>query len=182
MARTSTKTALAALTFVACILLAALAAGCMPGETDNGDLERAEVVRVVDGDTIDVDRGSGAERVRLIGIDAPESKSPVEELNSDEGELASGFLAAELPAGATVYLETDTRDTDRYGRLLRYVWTGLPEDREADAAGKMVNARIVAAGFAQAKRYPPDTRYAEVFERLQDEAVSEGAGVSYLWG
>lgn len=182
MEKTATQPAFATLALAALVMLAILASGCEPTAPDNGDLERAAVERIVDGDTIDVDRGSGDERVRLIGIDAPESKSPDEDLNTQEGKLASEFLMTELSAGAPVYLETDTRDTDKYGRLLRYVWTDPPNDREADAEDKMLNARIVAAGYAQAKRYPPDTRYADVLDRLQEKAVSAGAGVSYLWG
>lgn len=95
--------------------------------------------------------------------------------------MASLFLEGELAPGTDVYLEADVSDVDRYGRLLRYTWDEPPVRRETDAERRMINARIVAAGYARAKRYPPDMRCAKEFERLQVEAAERGAGVSYLW-
>lgn len=166
---------------VACLLATATATACMAQDNSNDDLERATVVRVVDGDTIEIDRGNEPERLRLIGIDAPESKHPDDDLNSEEGARAAAYLEAALPAGTTVWLESDVSDLDRYGRLLRYVWTAPPDNRRANVPDKMLNAQIVAAGYAKAKRYPPDTRYAEELESQQEIAVAKGAGVSYLW-
>lgn len=141
-------------------------------------LTAATVVRVSDGDTIAVGVQGETRKVRLIGIDAPESVSPDEERNSAEGEQACAYLKGLLPEGTRVYLEADTSETDRYGRYLYYVWLDDPAGGEWSA---MLNYKIVQDGFACAKRYPPDTKYAIQLERAQDEAVREGRGVSYLW-
>ena len=141
--------------------------------------EVALVTRVVDGDTIEVeltDRvdGPGAGEaeigpeydVRLIGIDTPESvkrDSPVECF----GREASA-AAKELLEGETVRLVKDVEETDRYDRLLRYVYLG----------DEMANARLVANGYASAYTYPPNVRHADLFVQLQREARDNGRG---LW-
>ena len=66
-------------------------------------------------------------------------------------------------------LEKDVSETDKYGRLLRYVWLG----------GQMVNALLVQDGYAQVSTYPPDVKYQELFLALQREARDAGRG---LWG
>lgn len=141
-------------------------------------LTAGTVVKVADGDTITVEVQGENRKVRLIGIDAPESVSPEEERNSEEGERASAYLKDLLPVGARVYLEADKSETDRYGRYLYYVWLDDPAGVEWFS---MLNYKIVQDGYAQAKRYPPDTKYAAQLERAQSEAVREGRGVSYLW-
>lgn len=141
--------------------------------------ERATVVRVVDGDTLVVSVEGAEHKVRLIGVDAPESVSPDEARNCPEGALASDFAKSLLPAGEEVWLVADESDEDRYGRLLRYVW--LDDPAEADAAESMANAVLVAEGYAQAKDYPPDTAFSALFHRLAGEAADAGKGVSALW-
>ena len=121
----------------------------------------AELVDVVDGDTLDVRVGGVVERVRLIGVNAPE-----------RGECfyaeATERLVDLLDDGS-LRLESDTSDRDQYGRLLRYVWAGET----------LVNERLVLDGLAIARRYEPDTTMAERFETAQDRATDRGAG---LWG
>lgn len=151
---------------------------------DVGDADRAAVVRVVDGDTLVVraDNG-GEEKVRLIGIDAPESVSSDEEENCAEGEAASTHLKESLPAGSTVWLSRDVSDTDRYGRSLRFCWMEEPAAVE-DATGfttKCLNARLVSDGWAQAKDYPPDSTASSLLTVLGDSAIARGAGVSAKW-
>ena len=89
-------------------------------------------------------------RVRYIGIDTPETVHPT------RGEEPYGREAStrnrELVMGETIYLEKDVSETDRHGRLLRYVWL----DGET-----MVNAALVAEGYAQVSTYPPDVKYAD---------------------
>ena len=80
-----------------------------------------EVVRVVDGDTIIVDIDGTETRVRLIGVDTPESVHPDDTLNSERGKIASDFTSA-LLTGKQVYLEYDKEMTDKYGRTLAYVF------------------------------------------------------------
>lgn len=120
----------------------------------------ATVARVIDGDTIEVDIGGALYKVRYIGIDTPEIGRP----GADEATAAN----SQLVSGKTVYLEKDVSENDRYGRLLRYIWTDEG----------MVNAILVANGYAQVATYPPDVKYQQDFLELQRQAEDAGAG---LW-
>lgn len=119
------------------------------------------MVRVDDGDTIQVEIAGQVYRVRYIGIDCPEGT----ELFGTEATHKN----AELVAGKVVELERDVSETDRYGRLLRYVWVG----------SLLVNGELVRLGYARARAYPPDVRYHDLFVRLEEEARRAGRG---LWG
>lgn len=132
------------------------------------EFPEAVVVNVVDGDTIDVLMDGQELRIRYIGVDTPETVHPTRG-EEPYGREASGFNKS-LVSGQTVYLEKDVSDTDRFGRLLRYVWL---ED------GTMVNARLVAEGYAQVSTFPPDVKYAQKFLELQRSAQEQGLG---LWG
>jgi len=139
----------------------------------------AEVVRVIDGDTIVVSFGGGStadETVRLIGIDAPESVHPDESLNSEQGTISSEYTRSFL-LGKKVYLEYDTTKRDKYERLLAYVWIDdLPND---EYWGKLLyNYKMVKAGYAYAKSYPPDDKYKTQFAGAEKYAIAEHAG---LW-
>jgi endonuclease YncB( thermonuclease family) len=145
-----------------------------PGETDPrpaGATETARVVRVVDGDTLVIDRGRGEERLRYIGVDAPESvkpDTPVEFM----GREASAANAA-LVEGRDLVLERDVSDTDQFGRLLRHAW--LHEDN----TWRMVGLELVRTGYAQAVTYPPDVRWTAELRAAERAARDAGAG---LWG
>ena len=148
-------------------------------EQESGGYEEGVVTNVVDGDTVDVEitgrsEGPGAGeaevgseyRVRLIGIDTPESvkpNSPVECF----GEEAS-VAAAALLEGAEVKLVKDVEETDQYDRLLRYIYIG----------SEMANARLVVNGYATAYTYPPNIRHSELFVQLEREAREGNRG---LW-
>jgi len=141
------------------------------GLAPTGPTEAAHVVRVVDGDTIVIDRGRGQEKLRYIGVDTPETVkpgSPVEWM----GPEASAANRA-LVEGRDVVLERDVSEYDRYGRLLRYVWL-----RDGDA-WTLVNLALVAAGYAAVVTYPPDVKYVELYLAAQAEAREAGRG---LWG
>ena len=142
-------------------------------------------MRVIDGDTLSVRISDGSEeKVRLIGVDAPESKSSDEAENCPEGEQAEAHLKETLPKGTRIWLSKDTSERDRYGRLLRYVWLEEPAGETApppEFCSKCLNARLVAEGWAQAKRYPPDTAAAELLETLGESAAAQGLGVSAKW-
>lgn len=120
----------------------------------------AVVVRVIDGDTIDVRFDSGVERVRLVGTNSPEGG----ECYADEA--TEGLVG--LVMGETVHLEPDVSDRDQYGRLLRYVWT---------TDGVHVNAVTVEEGWAIAREYPPDTARAGELAAAQKRAQANGAGM-----
>ena len=129
----------------------------------------AVVEKVVDGDTLDVKPAAGGYtmRIRLIGIDAPESVNPDESKTTEDGREASAWLTGSLPKGTRVWLVKDVSDTDKYGRYLRYVWVADPNEADADPAKDMLNALIVANGHAVAKDFPPDTAYSQLFHSLE---------------
>ena len=141
-------------------------------ESTSYQFEEATLVRVVDGDTIVVDINGEDYKVRLIGINTPESVAPdsyrVE--NTEEGVLASDYVKELLKNTKTVYLEKDTSDTDRYGRLLRYVWLEIPEDKENinEIASKMLNGLLVMDNVAEVATYKPDTHYQDAFEYIDE--------------
>ena len=134
-------------------------------------VEEAEVVEVIDGDTVRVRVDGDLELVRMTGVDTPEVSGPYrrEECYGDE---ASRITADLVPPGSFVALERDVSDRDPYDRLLRSVWT-------IDRAGTwtFINEAIVASGAAEARAYPPDTTYADRLERAETEARAEGVGM-----
>jgi micrococcal nuclease len=142
-----------------------------PGVRPVGQTETARVVRVVDGDTVIVDRGRGNERLRYIGMDTPETVKPDTPV-AFMGREASAANAA-LVAGRTVVLERDVSETDQYDRLLRYVWL-----RDGDT-WLLVNLELVRQGYAQVATYPPDVRWTDMF--LEAQRVARAAGLG-LWG
>ena len=147
-------------------------------------LQQAQVVRVVDGDTLKVSvPGEADATVRLIGMDTPESVAADEARNCEEGRIASDYAKSLVAPGQEVWLSRDVSDADRYGRLLRYVWLERPNDPadEGEIAGKMLNAILVRDGYAQVKRYKPDTTLHDLFLRWGDEAAADGRGVTYKW-
>lgn len=126
-----------------------------------------EVVSVIDGDTIDVDIDGEAVRVRLLGVDTPESVHPDESRNTDEGKAAADWMRAKL-VGEKVYLEYDIQQMDKYGRTLAYVYL---DDRET-----MVNRLMLENGLAQIMTVQPNSKYADEFYKLQLAARKAGAG------
>lgn len=151
MIRTSTAAGTVLLLAAAAVLAAAPAAAQL-------------VERVVDGDTIIV---QGVGRVRLIGVDTPETVHPRRPVECF-GKEASAF-AKRLLEGQRARLEYDQERTDRYGRTLAYVH--LPN-------GTFANAEIVRQGYGHAyTRFP--FRYLEEFRRYEREARQGGRG---LWG
>lgn len=136
---------------------------------DDQSAVEAVVEKVVDGDTLDVKPAAGGDtmRIRLIGIDAPESVNPDESKNTEDGREASAWLKDSLPKGTRVWLVKDVSDIDKYGRHLRYVWVADPNEADADPTKDMLNALIVANGHAVAKDFPPDTAYSQLFHSLE---------------
>ena len=124
------------------------------------------VRKVIDGDTLDV---SGGERVRLIGVDTPETKDPNRPAGCF-GTEATRFTSSLLPAGTPVRLVGDAEQRDRFGRLLAYVY------RRAD--GLFVNAELLRRGFAQLLTIPPNVAHTDHFAAIAREARSGSQG---LW-
>jgi micrococcal nuclease len=136
-------------------------AACVPWDTPR---QTGLVTRIVDGDTIEVEIDGQRFPLRYIGIDTPELNVPGE----PAGEQASLENEA-LVLGKTVLLVQDVSETDRFGRLLRYVFLGE----------EFVNYRLVRSGFAEAIRYRPDDACHQTFLEAQASAQAEGAG---RWG
>ena len=137
----------------------------------SGPTEEAEVVRVVDGDTIIVELQGREERVRYIGIDAPESVRP--SFPIEEWGREASAANADLVEGRSVVLERDVSDTDRFGRLLRYVWL------RNDGEWLLVNLELVRLGYANAGSFPPDVKYNDEMHAAEREARDADRG---LWG
>lgn len=122
------------------------------------------VTKIIDGDTIQISNG---QTVRYIGIDAAET-------SGSQGGTAcfakeASLKNKELVEGKVVALEKDVSETDKYGRLLRYVYVG----------DTFVNDYLVRQGYAHAWAYPPDVQYQQQFSDAQREARENNRG---LWG
>ena len=142
-------------------LSAAPATATLPGGVD------VAVKRVVDGDTIEV---AGGERVRLIGMDTPETVDPNRPAGC-YGKEASRFTSSLLPPGTIVRMVGDVEQRDRYGRLLAYVY------RRSD--GLFVNAELLRRGFAQVLTIPPNVAHTDEFAAIARQAREASQG---LWG
>ena len=147
---------------VACLTLAVLTVAASP------DREQATVVSVVDGDTIWVVLNGEREKVRYIGIDAPETQHPVKGVQEYGHEAKAANR--KLVEGKTVRLEFDMGRRDKYGRLLAYVYL---------ENGTFVNAWLVEQGNAQVMTVPPNVKHQDLFLKLQREARDANRG---LWG
>ncbi|MCR4568160.1 MAG: thermonuclease family protein [Pseudobutyrivibrio sp.] len=148
---------------------------------DNKELDSVRFIRCVDGDTIMVEDSNGEKkRIRMIGIDTPESVASEEERNNKYGVMASEYTKDLLSKAQTVYLEYDIDADDQYDRILAYVWLEDVDDTfdEASIKKSMVNALIIQNGYGIAKRYEPTVAHDEFFHQLMDEAKSKSIG---LW-
>lgn len=123
----------------------------------------ARVVRVVDGDTIELENG---QKVRYIGVDTPEVKDPRKPVQCF-GEAASE-KNKELVLRKEIRLEKDVSETDTFGRLLRYVYVG----------DIFVNEYLVREGYAYAATFPPDVKHQAVLQEAQEIARQGKKG---LW-
>ena len=138
---------------LAIILCLLLICGCTsPPDT-------AMVIHVIDGDTIRVE---GGYKVRYIGIDTPEVYPKLEAFGMEAWQANR-----QLVEGKKVRLERDVSEIDKYGRLLRYVYVD----------DILVEAELVRQGLAEAKAYPPDTKYQDYLEQLEAEARQAGRGM-----
>lgn len=131
--------------------------------------QQAIVSKVVDGDTIQIE---GGQTIRLIGIDTPEtvdSRRPVGCFGKEASNQAKSLLS-----GKVVILQKDVSETDKYHRLLRYIF--LPLD---NGQILFVNDYLVREGFAKVLTYPPDVKYNEQFRQAERQAREQKRG---LWG
>lgn len=145
-----------------------LSSNSTSNNTSNISSELYKVVRVVDGDTIIIDYNGTEERVRLIGVDTPESVHPDKEKNTEFGTTASNF-SKELLTDKYVKIELDVQERDQYGRILAYVYLD----------DVMVNKILLQEGYAKVATYPPNVKYVDDFTSIQEEARNTKKG---LWG
>ncbi len=135
----------------------------------SADAGHGVVERVIDGDTVDVRLGGRTERVRLIGVDTPETVAPTRPVQC-YGAEASAETKSLLPEGTPVRLERDEVSRDKYGRLLAYVF------READDL--LVNLTLVEGGFGNAVNFGDNEALYPVLSSAEARARASGAG---LW-
>ncbi len=122
------------------------------------------VVKIIDGDTIEIE---GGQHIRYIGIDTPETVNPNSPVECFGKEASN--KNKELVEGKMVKLEKDVSETDKYGRLLRYVWVG----------DVFVNDYLVKEGYANSSSYSPDIKYQNQFLASESRAREGNKG---LWG
>jgi micrococcal nuclease len=148
------------------VMLLTVPTGCGSSAAATPGRDTAKVERVVDGDTLEVTLHGKKEKVRLIGIDTPETKKPNTPVMY-YGQEASDYTKKRLQ-GQTVELEWDVERKDQYGRLLAYVWIG----------SEMFNRTLVREGYARMATFPPNVKYVDQFAKDQEDARSKGKG---LW-
>lgn len=126
-------------------------------------IEVAVVSAVIDGDTIEL---TDKRRVRYIGIDTPETKHPSKGVECFGKESAQ--KNKELVEGKTITMQKDVSETDKYKRLLRYVWVD----------DLFINEFLVREGYALQSTFPPDVRFTELFKQAAEDARTYRRG---LW-
>lgn len=147
---------------------------------ENTTLHKATVERVVDGDTVYVvlEGEEQKTKVRLIGVNTPESVSSDESKNCEEGEQASEYTKTILSPGKVVYLEYDKEDTDKYDRTLAYIWLqdGVETTSLEDIREYMFNAKLLLDGQAEVMIVSPNNKYEKEFKAFEEEAQNNQTG------
>lgn len=125
--------------------------------------QTARVIRIIDGDTVQIE---GGQKIRYIGIDTPEIVDPRSAVQCYAYEAS--LKNRELVEGKSVILDKDISETDKYGRLLRYVFVD----------NLFINDYLVREGYAYASSYPPDVKYQNQLQKAEQEARDNNRG---LW-
>ena len=139
----------------------------LPPQDRQSDL--VKIAHVIDGDTVDIDIKGRAERVRLIGVNTPETKHPTKPIECF-GPEASAYLTQLLPKGTTVRIERDVEARDRYGRMLLYLYLGSND--------LFINLDLVARGYGTPMSIEPNTFHRNDFVRAAAQAETANVG---LW-
>ncbi|WP_028550337.1 thermonuclease family protein [Paenibacillus sp. UNC451MF] len=149
------------------LCLSALLTGCKEkAASSKAGRESVTIERVVDGDTFEIKKDGKKEKVRLIGVDTPETKkanTPV----MFYGKEASDYTQKRLE-NKTVELEWDVEKRDQYDRYLAYVWIG----------DELYNRTLVQEGYARMATFPPNVKYVDQFKKDQEAARKQQKG---LW-
>lgn len=158
------------------VLLSLLVLKILPPDQQNKNLLRAEIVRIVDGDTMIFQPSEINQafpqflpdhhyRIRLIGIDTPESVHPDEQKNTQQGLIASDY-SSEMLLHKTVEIEFDVQLYDSYDRVLGYLWLD----------SRLYNEQIIKEGFAYLYTVPPNVKYVTRLEKAQEYAKDQQLG------
>ncbi len=143
--------------------------------------QKTTVTRIIDGDIIQALYGGVEKRIRLIGIDTPESRvnrKAKKYANMSENDLktiiemgkkAKAYVDGLVKRGDLITIEFDVQERDKYGRLLGYVYL---------SNGKMLNEEIVKSGYANVMTLPPNIKYKDKFLRAYKQARERKRG---LW-
>lgn len=151
------------------IVLSVLDFSCNSIRKKGDAVQYLNVTKIVDGDTFRADDGSEKGIIiRLIGVDAPESRITGRKPIAYYGQQSKEYLT-KLLENKKIRLEYDVDKTDQYDRILAYVY--LPD-------GTFVNAEVVKQGYAMVMTIPPNVRYAEKFLKFQQRARRSNRG---LW-
>lgn len=136
--------------------------------TEESEGKTIKVKRVVDGDTFVIDNDGTEEKVRLIGVDTPESVATGKNAykNCEEGKIASNYTE-KLIENKEVKIVTDVSERDTYGRILAYVYL---ED------GRMLNKVLLRKGYARMMTIVPNVSHVEEFEKIQEKAKKNKVG------
>lgn len=152
------------------VLTCLILSNCSSNDSPLPEGANGRIVKVIDGDTVDVSMNGHTERVRLIGIDTPETKKPNTPIQCF-GPEASARTKELLPVGTPVLVQRDVEARDPYGRLLGYVY------RTSDQL--FVNEELIVNGFARPLSIAPNTAFASQFAGDAQLAQSTQKG---LWG
>jgi len=139
------------------------------GQADLVKIADGKIVKVVDGDTVDIDIDGHTERVRLIGVNTPETKHPTKPIECF-GPEASAYLTQLLPQGTVVRIERDVEARDRYSRMLLYLYLGSND--------LFINLDLVARGYGTPMSIEPNTFHRNDFVRAAAQAEAANVG---LW-
>ena len=138
-------------------------------QTNAVKIANVKIVKVIDGDTVDIDIDGHTERVRLIGVNTPETKHPTKPIECF-GPEASAYMTQLLPKGTTVRIERDVEARDRYGRMLLYLYLGSDD--------LFINLELVARGYGTPMSIEPNTFHRNDFVRAAAQAEAANVG---LW-
>ena len=145
-----------------------LLASCSSGSTtENKVLVR--ILTVIDGDTVDIEINGQTERVRLIGVNTPETKHPTKPIECF-GPEASAYMIQLLPKGTDVRIERDEEARDRYGRMLLYLYR--------DSDNLFINLDLISRGYGTPMSIEPNTFHRNDF--VHAAALAEATNVG-LW-
>jgi micrococcal nuclease len=145
-----------------------LLVSCSSGATTKNEV-LITILKVIDGDTVDIDINGNTERVRLIGVNTPETKHPTKPIECF-GPEASAHLTQLLPKGTHVRIERDIEARDRYGRMLLYLY------RESD--NLFINLDLVSHGYGTPMSIEPNTFHRNDFVHAAALAETTNEG---LW-